>query len=39
VVEIRKVDGGPVAGAPSALLDALRSSGFADGYRGLVYRE
>ena len=37
-VEIRKVDGDGLADAPVALLDLLRSAGFADGYRGLVAR-
>jgi ATP-dependent Lhr-like helicase len=37
-IEVRKVDGGSVADAPDALVDAMRAAGFADGYRGLVYR-
>jgi ATP-dependent Lhr-like helicase len=39
VVEVRKIDGDPVADAPAAIVDALRAAGFADGYRGLVYRQ
>ena len=34
-VEVRKVDGEPVAGE---IADALRRAGFVDGYRGLVLR-
>ena len=34
-VEVRKVDGGEI---PEAVGKALRSAGFADGYRGLVLR-
>jgi ATP-dependent Lhr-like helicase len=37
-IEVRKVDGGSVADAPDALVDAMRAAGFADGYRDLVYR-
>ncbi len=35
VVEVRKLDGGAVS---DEVADALRSAGFADGYRGLVLR-
>jgi len=34
-VEVRKVNGGSV---PDEVADALRSGGYVDGYRGLVYR-
>ena len=34
-VEVRKVDGGPVA---DSVASVLRSAGFVDGYRGLVLR-
>ena len=37
-VEVRKVDGQGLADAPAAVLDALRSAGCVDGYRGLVHR-
>jgi ATP-dependent Lhr-like helicase len=37
-IEIRKVDGCGVGDAPADLVDVLRTAGFADGYRGLVYR-
>jgi len=35
-LEIRKVDGAPVLESPCA--EVLRSAGFKDGYKGLVYR-
>jgi ATP-dependent Lhr-like helicase len=38
-IEVRKVDGEPISVAPPELVDAMRSGGFADGYRGLTYRE
>lgn len=37
-IEIRKVDGGPITGAPGGFVELLRSAGFADGYRGMVHR-
>ncbi|MGI9644084.1 MAG: Lhr family helicase, partial [Ilumatobacteraceae bacterium] len=39
-VEVRKVDGVPVLGAdaPAGLVELLRAAGFADGYRGMIYR-
>ncbi|MDX2379493.1 MAG: DEAD/DEAH box helicase, partial [Acidimicrobiia bacterium] len=37
-IEVRKVDGEPVASAPADVVDALRAAGFVDGYRGLTYR-
>jgi ATP-dependent Lhr-like helicase len=37
MIEVRKIDGEPIQDAPSEVVDALRSSGFADGYRGLTY--
>ncbi len=37
-VEVRKVDGSPLSDAPSGVLDILRASGFADGYRGMTLR-
>ncbi len=36
-LEVRKVDGQPVADAPQ-VTQALRRAGFVEGYRGLVYR-
>ncbi|MGE5227187.1 MAG: DEAD/DEAH box helicase, partial [Planctomycetaceae bacterium] len=35
-LELRQIDGAPVTEHPAA--DALRSAGFADGYRGLTFR-
>jgi ATP-dependent helicase Lhr and Lhr-like helicase len=37
-IEVRKVDGQGLTDAPAAVLDALRSAGCVDGYRGLVHR-
>ena len=37
-VEVRKVDGHPLADAPVGVLEILRAAGFVDGYRGLVFR-
>ncbi len=36
-IEVRKVDGEPIASAPG-VVELLRSSGFADGYRGMTVR-
>ena len=36
-VEIRKVDGEPIASA-AGMVELLRSAGFADGYRGMIVR-
>jgi ATP-dependent Lhr-like helicase len=38
-LEIRRIGGDAIAGADPALLDVLRSSGFVDGYRGLVLKQ
>jgi ATP-dependent Lhr-like helicase len=35
-IELLRIDGQPAAASPFA--DALRTAGFADGYRGLVLR-
>jgi ATP-dependent helicase Lhr and Lhr-like helicase len=37
-IEIRKVDGEALAGGGDAIVELLRVKGFADGYRGMVYR-
>ncbi len=37
-VEVRKVDGNGLTDAPEGLLQILRTAGFVDGYRGLLYR-
>ena len=39
-LEIRKVNGDAVTGAdaPDGFVELLRTSGFADGYRGMTYR-
>ena len=38
-IEVRKVDGETISAAPADVVDAMRAAGFADGYRGLTYRE
>jgi len=37
-VEVRKVNGEGLGDAPAGLLEMLRVAGFADGYRGLTFR-
>jgi ATP-dependent Lhr-like helicase len=39
-IEIRKVDGVGLnsADAPEGFVELLRTAGFADGYRGMIYR-
>jgi ATP-dependent Lhr-like helicase len=37
-IEVRKIDGNGLADAPERILQALRSAGFVDGYRGLTHR-
>jgi ATP-dependent helicase Lhr and Lhr-like helicase len=37
-LEVRKVDGLGIADAPDEVVEVLRSAGFVDGYRGLVFR-
>jgi ATP-dependent Lhr-like helicase len=38
IVEVRKIDGEGLVDAPAGLLEMLRSAGFVDGYRGLIFR-
>jgi ATP-dependent Lhr-like helicase len=37
-IEVRKIDGNGLADAPERVLQALRTAGFVDGYRGLTHR-